>query len=55
MPTWKCSTEPSFTWPRTWVISNQSRWRRVLLARSMPLRTAWSMPSGEVPTISVTR
>ena len=26
-----------------------------LAARSMPLRTAWSMPSGEVPTISVTR
>ena len=24
-------------------------------ARSMPLRMAWSMPSGEVPTISVTR
>ena len=39
-PTWKCSTAPSLTWPRTWVTSNQSRWRRVWLARSMPLRMA---------------
>ena len=38
MPTWKCSTAPSLTWPRTWVTSNQSMWRSVLPARSMPLR-----------------
>jgi hypothetical protein len=55
MPTWKCSTTPSLAWPRTWVTSNQSMWRRVWPARSMPLRIAWSMPSGDVPTISVTR
>jgi len=30
-------------------------WRSVCPARSMPLRMAWSMPSGEVPTISVER
>ena len=40
MPTWKCSTWPSLTWPRTWVTSNQSRWRSVLPARSTPLRMA---------------
>src|ERR1051326_3809922 len=35
--------------------SNQSRWRSVCAARRTPLAIAASIPSGEVPTISVTR
>src|SRR5262249_3928444 len=55
MPTWKCSTLPSLIWPRTSVTSNQSQCRSVFAARSTPLWMAACRPSGEVPTISVTR
>src|SRR6266536_2839456 len=53
--TWKCPTCPSTMCPRTSVTSNQSRWRRVALARSTALRTACSIDSADDPTISVTR
>jgi hypothetical protein len=53
--TCQCAICPSSSWPRTSTTSNQSRLRKVCEARSMPLRMAWSTPSGEVPTMSVTR
>src|SRR5579862_4703546 len=41
-------------WPRISVTSNQSRLRRVLFARAIPLRTAFWTLSVDVPTTSVT-
>jgi transcriptional regulator GlxA family with amidase domain len=50
-----CSTSPFSKWPRISVTSNQSRLCKVCDARFTALRIAWSTPSGELPTISVTR
>jgi transposase len=53
--TCQSATCPSARWPRISVISNQSRFRSVWLARSTALRMASSTPFVDVPTISATR
>jgi hypothetical protein len=43
------------SWPRADCTSNRSSSRVVSAARTRPLRIAASIPSGEVPIISITR
>ena len=53
--TWKYPTAPFSRLPRTDSTSNQSSPRIVSDARDIALRMAASIPSGELPTISMTR
>jgi hypothetical protein len=53
--TWKCSTVPSVTWPRTDVTSNHSTWSTDLLVATTALRMASSTPSVELPVTLMVR
>ena len=54
-PTWKCSTVAVLDLAADLGDLEPVEVAQGREARSTPLRIAWSMPSGEVPTISVTR